>query len=401
MGRVSVAVNPAVAAIPFGDRKRIMELCRGREDLVDLMSGNPYQQMPESIRRRTIEAFESGPMRYTDYWGMPELRQRLARKLGKECGISADPDSHILVTHGVQEALYALMRTLLRPGDEVLIPTPHYANYLADTVACAAQPVLVPLREADGFLPDLGKLETALSGSTRLIVFSNPNNPLGVTWPDSTVRALAGFAREHDLLVVVDEIYRDFAHPDPPLSIASLPGMQERTFTLQGFSKSYFMMGMRIGYLCGPEEAVWHVKQLHYLITLCPSRVAQYAALAALDCPGESLQPMYREYREKLRILYEGIMRIPGVSCVPPSGTFYAFGNFSCFGQGSVELAEQLIREAGVMTLPGTEFGPAGQGYLRLSVVSDRDRVEEGVERLLRFARRRGRISRDRSKGGT
>jgi aminotransferase len=189
--------------------------------------------------------------------------------------------------------------------------------------------------------------------------------------------------------VVVDEIYRDFAYPRPPLSIASLPGMEQRTFTLQGFSKSYFMMGMRIGYLAGPKEVLLHIKQLHYLIMLSPSRIAQYAALAALDCPPEHLEPMHREYREKLRILYEGIACIRGVRCVEPNGSFYAFPNFSSFGLSSMELAAKLIEEAGLMTLPGTEFGPAGEGHLRLSVVSDRDRVEEGVARLQRFADKR------------
>jgi len=386
---MAISVNPAVAAIPYGDRKRIMELCRDREDLVDLMSGNPYQQMPEWIRRRTTELFNSGPMRYTHYWGMPELRQRLAEKLQAECGISADPENEILVTHGVQEALYVVMRTLLRPEEEVLIPSPHYANYLLNTVACGAGPVFVPLRESSGFLPDVGELEAALSEKTRLLVFSNPNNPLGVTWPVGTVEDLAEFAAKHDLLVVVDEIYRDFAAPRPPLSIASLPGMRQRTFTLQGFSKSYFMMGMRIGYLAGPEEVMLHIKQLHYLIMLSPSRMAQYAALAALDCPAEYLEPMHREYRTKLRILYEGITRMPGVSCVEPNGSFYVFPNFSCFEMSSMELAVKLIQEAALMTLPGTEFGPAGEGHLRLSVVSDRDRVEQGVERLQRFAQGR------------
>jgi len=386
---MSISVNPGVAAIPYGDRKRIMALCRGREDLVDLMTGNPYQQMPEWIRRRTTELFNSAPMRYTHYWGMPELRQRLAEKLQVESGINADPEHEILVTHGVQEALYVIMRTLLRPGEEVLIPSPHYANYLLNTVACGAEPVFVPLRETNGFLPDIGELEAALSEKTRLLIFSNPNNPLGVTWPDSTIADLADFARGHDLLVVVDEIYRDFAAPGPPLSIATLPGMRERTFTLQGFSKSYFMMGMRIGYMAGPEEVLLHVKQLHYLIMLCPSRIAQYAALAALDCPAEYLQPMHEEYREKLRILYEGVSSMPGVSCVEPNGSFYVFPNFSGFGLSSMDLAAKLIEEAGVMTLPGTEFGPAGEGHLRLSIVSDRDRLEEGVGRLQRFARQR------------
>ena len=386
---MAISVNPAVAAIPYGDRKRIMELARGREDLVDLMSGNPYQQMPEWIRRRTTELFNSAPMRYTHYWGMPELRERLAEKLEAECRISADPERELLVTHGVQEALYVVMRTLLRPGEEVLIPSPHYANYLLNTVACGAEPVFVPLRETNGFLPDMGELEAALSEKTRLLIFSNPNNPLGVAWPDSTIEEVADFVRRHDLLVVVDEIYRDFAAPRPPLSIASLPGMRERTFTLQGFSKSYFMMGMRIGYMAGPEEALLHVKQLHYLIMLCPSRIAQYAALAALDCPAEHLEPMHREYREKLRILYEGVAGTRGVSCVEPNGSFYVFPNFSGFGLSSMDLAVKLIEEAGVMTLPGTEFGPAGEGHLRLSIVSDRDRLEEGVGRLQRFARQR------------
>jgi aminotransferase len=386
---MAITVNPAVAAIPYGDRKRIMTLCQGREDLIDLMTGNPYQQMPEWIRRRTTELFNSGPMRYTNYWGMPELRQRLAAKLQSECGISADPETEILVTHGVQEALYVVMRTLLRPGEEVLIPSPHYANYLMNTVACGAEPVFVPVRESNGFLPVVAELEAALSGKTRLLIFSNPNNPLGVTWPDSSLKELAEFARKHDLLLVVDEIYRDFVAPRPPLSIASLPGMQQRTFTLQGFSKSYFMMGMRIGYLVGPEEVMLHMKQLHYLIMLSPSRMAQYAALAALDCPAEYLEPMHQDYREKLRILYHGITRIPEVSCVEPNGSFYVFPNVSRFGMSSMELAVKLIEEAGLMSLPGTEFGPAGEGHLRLSVVADRNRVEEGVVRLQRFAEER------------
>jgi aspartate/methionine/tyrosine aminotransferase len=384
-----ISVNPAVASIPFGDRKRIMELCKGRDDLIDLMTGNPYQQMPDWIRRRTTELFESGPMRYTHYFGMPELRQKLADKLERECGISADPEGEVLVTHGVQEALYVVMRTLLRPGDEVLIPSPHYANYLLNTVACGAEPVFVPLMESNGFLPDRRELEAAVTKNTRLLVFSNPHNPLGITWPDSTVQELAEFAKANDLLVVVDEIYRDFATPRSPLSIASLPGMGERTFTLQGFSKSYLMMGMRIGYLAGPEEVVFHIKQLHYLIMLCPSRIAQYAALAALECPADLVEPLHREFRDKLQILYQGITAIPGVSCVKPNGAFYVFPNCTCFGLTSLDLAAKLIEQAGVMTLPGTEFGAAGEGYLRLSVASNREQVEEGVERLQRFARER------------
>jgi len=382
----AIRVNPEVAAIPYGDRKRLKAVTEARADVVDLMSGNPDMEMPPFIRDRIKERVDSGPMRYSAYWGSLELRRKLSEKLSAESGIEADPQKEILITHGVQEALYAVMRTVLRRGDEVLIPSPHYANYLLDAIACGAEPVFVPLREENGFVPCIADLERALTPKTRLLVFSNPNNPLGITWPDETIEAIATFVRARDLLVAVDEIYRDFAEPKPPPSIASLPGMRERTFTLQGFSKSYFMMGMRIGYVVGPEELIHHVKQLHYILLLCPSTIGQAAALAALECPKEQIDPLRREFRDKLRLLYQGVMSIPGVTCVPPKGTFYLFPNMRCFKLPSLDLCMKLIEEVGVATLPGTEFGSAGEGYLRLSVISKKEQVEEGVRRLKSFA---------------
>jgi aminotransferase len=345
-------------------------------------------EMPPYIRERLKERIDSGPMRYTGYWGSPKLRQRLSEKLEAECGIEADPEEEILITHGVQEALYAVMRTVLRRGDEVLIPSPHYANYLLDAIACGAEPVFVPLHEREGFVPRIEELQRAITPKTRLLVFSNPNNPLGVTWPDETIESLANLVCSRDLLVAVDEIYRDFSESKPPLSIASLPGMKERTFTLQGFSKSYFMMGLRVGYVAGPKELIHHVKQLHYILLLCPSTIGEAAALAALDCPREQIEPLRQEFRDKLRMLYEAVMSIPGITCVRPNGTFYLFPNMRCFGLTSLDLTLKLIEEAGVATLPGTEFGAAGEGYLRLSVISKREQVEEGIRRLKDFAAR-------------
>lgn len=382
----AIRVNPEVAAIPYGERKRIKAVTEARADVIDLMSGNPDMEMPPFIRERIKERVDSGPMRYTAYWGSLELRRKLSEKLSAESGIEADPEEEILITHGVQEALYAVMRTVLRRGDEVLIPSPHYANYLLDAIACGAEPVFVPLREERGFVPRIEDLEQAITSKTRLLVFSNPNNPLGVTWPEETIEAIAALARERDLLVAVDEIYRDFAEPKPPLSIASLPGMKERSFTLQGFSKSFFMMGMRTGYVVGPAELIHHVKQLHYILLLCPSTIGQAAALAALDCPKEQIEPLRREFRNKLRLLYQGVTSIPGLTCIRPNGTFYLFPNIRCFGLSSLELTMKLIEEAGVATLPGTEFGAAGEGYLRLSVISKKEQVEEGIRRLKSFA---------------
>ena len=164
-----IKINPAVASIPYGDRKQIKELTAGRQGLIDLMSGNPYTAMPSFIRDRIKQRTEAGPMRYTSYWGMPELREKLAVKLRSDCGIEADPEEEILITHGVQEALYTLMSTLLLPGDEVLIPSPHYANYLLNTVACRAEPVFVPLREEDGFVPRISDLQRKVNKNTRML----------------------------------------------------------------------------------------------------------------------------------------------------------------------------------------------------------------------------------------
>ncbi len=186
--------------------------------------------------------------------------------------------------------------------------------------------------------------------------------------------------------MLVDEIYRDFTYTARPFSIAALPGVGGRTFMLGGFSKAYMMMGLRIGYVVGPPEAMFHVKNLHYCVALCPSSLGQLAAQAALECPKDQLEPIYQEFRDRIEMLYQGISAIPGVSCVEPQGGFYLFPNVTRFGQNSMELAIRLIEEAGVVTLPGTEFGPHGEGYLRLSVCAKREGLERGIARLREFA---------------
>jgi aminotransferase len=321
---------------------------------------------------------------------MPELRQKLSERLVSQCGIVADPEKELLITIGVQEALYVAMRVILQPGDEVLIPSPHYANYYMNAIACGAKPVLVPLEEETGFIPDIQRLEKAVTPRTRALVFCNPNNPLGVVWPREVLEKLAGLAQAHDLLVLVDEIYRDFTYTDQPPSIGSLPGMAERTFTFGGFSKSYMMMGLRVGYVVGPAEPMIHVKNLHYCIALCPPSLGQVAALAALDCPQEVLDALHKEFKERIQLLYQSVTTIPGVTCVKPQGAFYVFPNMKRFGLTSMDLAIQLIEKAGVSTLPGTEFGPYGEGYLRLSVCAKREQLEKGIARLLEFAKKSG-----------
>jgi aspartate/methionine/tyrosine aminotransferase len=389
-------INPDVMGIPYADRKKILDASRGRTDLADLSSGNPDVPMPPYIRARLRDELESGYAPYTHYYGIPELRTRIAQYLGEACALQVDPETELLVTQGVQQALYLVLRTILRRGDEVLIPSPHYANYDLDPIASGGRPILVPLEEEDGFVPDPDRLDKAVTARTRAILFSNPNNPLGVTWSGSTLERIADLARRHDLYVLVDEVYRDF-HPERLTSIAALPKMKERTFVFNGFSKSYFMMGLRTGYVAGPAQVIEHVKQLSYVVALCPSYLGQLAALAAFDCPRGQVEPLYAEFHRCLELLYDRVTSLPGVSCIRPDCGLYIFPNVSCAGMTSLELSLDLIREAGVITLPGTEFGPAGEGHLRLSVCAGYEQVELGARRL---AERLVDLGADGSRGG-
>jgi aminotransferase len=380
----TVRLNPNVASIPASEREIIWSAMEGRDDLANLASGNPELAMPPSVVSRMQDYLQEGHARYSAYYGFDALRDQIAAKMMTDWGVAAHPRDELIVTNGVQEGLYIVMRTILQPGDEVIIPSPHYGTYYQNTLACGAKPVLVPLKESEGFLPDPEKIAAAVTPKSRAIVFCNPNNPLGVVWPQASLEAIADVAIRHNLLVLVDEIYRDYADL-PPVSMASLPEMGSRTFSFGGFSKSHIMMGLRIGFVTGPAPTMTEVKKMHYCVALCPSILGQIAAQAALNCPEEELAPVRRHFKEMLGFLYEGVARLPGVSCVPPGGGFYVFPNFSEIEADSMALAVRLIEEAGVVTLPGSEFGQLGQGYLRLSVCAVEADVREGLHRLESF----------------
>lgn len=382
-----IQIHPNVQNIPYGDRKRIMDACQGKKDLVNIASGNPVIQMPPFIVQQLKERLSSGFAPYTNYYGLPELRQKLAVYLEDKFEIKADPEEELLITHGVQQGLYVVMRTVLLPGDEILMPSPHYAEYYLNAIACGVTPVLVPLDEKDNFKPDLDRFRAAITPRTRAIVFSNPNNPLGVVWDRKILEGIAELARENDLLVIVDEIYHDLTFSGEPVSIGSLPGMEERTFTLGGFSKAFMMMGMRVGFLIAPANAMHPIKKLHYCVILTPSYAGEMAALAALDCPKDQLEPMYLDLKERLGMMHTSLVNTPGITCVPPQGGLYTFPNVCSFGLSAMDLAIKLIDEVGVVTLPGTEFGPYGEGYFRLAVCSPREELKVGLDRLAAFAK--------------
>jgi len=380
-------INPDVAAIPMSERESIWKAMQGRNDLANLASGNPDMVMPEPVRNAMRVHVDEGYARYTDYYGFKGLRQGIGGMLERDWSLAVDSEDAIILTCGVQQGLYVVMRSILNPGDEVIIPSPHYGTYYQNTLACGAKPILVPLAESDNFVPDFERLAASVSPKSRAIVFCNPNNPLGVVWSHQTLTSLADFAQAHDLLVLVDEIYRSYTFYGKPLSIGSLPGMAQRTFTFGGFSKSHLMMGLRIGFVAGPPALMHTVKKLHYCVVLCPSAISQTAALAALQCTDADLAPIRSHFAAKLDHLYRRIKALPGVSCVAPGGGFYVFPNFSRYGSDAMAFAIRLIEEAGVVTLPGTEFGELGQGHLRLSVCATEAEVSEGIQRLETFIR--------------
>ena len=384
-------INPDVAAIPMSQREAVWKAMLGRKDLANLASGNPDMIMPASVREAMRDHVTEGYARYTDYYGFKELRDGIGRMLERDWSLSIDSEDALIVTCGVQEGLYIVMRSILKPGDEVIIPSPHYGTYYQNTLVCGAKPVLVPLEESVGFVPDFERLNAAVTSKSRAIVFCNPSNPLGVVWSHETLKSLADFAHTHDLFVLVDEIYRDYTFSGNPLSIGSLPGMAQRTFTFGGFSKSHLMMGLRIGFVAGPPALMRAIKKLHYCVVLCPSVTSQIAALAALNCTEAELAPIRRHFAAQLDRLYRSVKALPGISCVAPGGGFYVFPNFSRYGSDAMVFAIRLIEEAGVVTLPGTEFGELGQGYLRLSVCATEAEVSEGIRRLEAFIKNHNR----------
>ncbi|MEN8245674.1 MAG: pyridoxal phosphate-dependent aminotransferase [Thermodesulfobacteriota bacterium] len=382
----TIAINPNIARINMGERDKLNAAMAGKSDLANLASGNPNFEVPPFILERLRDHLETSThMPYTNYYGVLELRERIADHLKRQCGMTVDPASELMVTHGVQQGLFVVLKTILRTGDEVLLPSPYYGHYAIDTIACGGRPVPIRLDETMGFMPDLRQFEKAITPKTRAILFCNPNNPLGVVWPGETLEQLAHLARKHDLLVLVDEVYRDFIRPEPPVSLASLPGMAARTFTFNGFSKAYVMMGLRMGYVAAPAKVMPHLKQLQKCVTLYPSMLGEIAALAALDCPREQLDPIHDEIKNLGELLYQAVSSLPGISCVHPPGGFYVFPNVTSLGKSSVDLSIRLIQEAGVACLPGVEFGPDGEGHLRMSVCAGREQVEEGVRRLTQF----------------
>jgi len=357
-------------------------------DVVHLELGEPDFGTPRHIVEAAKRALDEGWTHYGPTQGLPELREVVAAHISETRKIKVGPE-HVVITPGGKPIIFFSMVALLEEGDEVIYPNPGFPIYESMIGVAGATPVPVPLVEERGFSFDLNILEEKLNDRTRMIILNSPHNPTGGMIPRNEMRQIAGLVEDRDLIVLADEIYSRIYYDERPFSIASLPGMLEKTIILDGFSKTYAMTGWRIGYGVMPEWLVDAVNKLMVNSNSCTASFTQQAAIAALTGPQEESERMVAEFQRRRDAFIARLNALPGVRCRLPQGAFYAFPNITGTGVKSKDLADRLLAEAGVAALSGTAFGAYGEGYLRLSYANSYENLMEAAERIGSFLRNR------------
>lgn len=370
--------------------RRMLELSAKAQNVIHMEQGEPDFITPDFIAEAAVEAVKRGFTHYTEIDGTIELRQAISDKLRAENGIDADPGTEITVTSGSQEAMMIAALGFLNPGDEALILDPYYPAYYEDTLLAEAVPVPVPLNEKKDYGIDIEALESRLTEKTRMIWMCNPSNPTGHLFSKQDLEIVADIAKRHDLIVFSDEIYEKIVYDGAQhQSIGSLPGMDDRTITVNGFSKAYAMTGWRIGYVAAEKKISATLRKLHYYAALCPNAISQKAAFAALKGPQGCVREMVSEYDRRRRLVLNELGKIKCLSHTVPKGAFYVFPDFSNFDISDETFAVYLLKNAGVATAPGSGFGNAGKGHLRISYSVSYDHVKEGLRRIVETLERR------------
>ncbi|MCJ7423689.1 pyridoxal phosphate-dependent aminotransferase [Candidatus Bathyarchaeota archaeon] len=363
--------------------RRMIELSAGMEDVIHLEQGEPDFVTPKHIIDAAVEAAKKGFTHYTEMDGTLELRQAIAEKVGRRNGLDADPRTEVTVTSGSQEAMLIAAFGFLNLGDEALILDPYYPAYFEDTLLAEAVPIPVLLSEKRDFGLDVEALENQITKRTKMIWMCNPSNPTGHVFSRQDLETIAEVAKQHDLIVFADEVYEEIVYDGiEHISIGSLPSMKERTITVNSFSKAYAMTGWRIGYIVAEKKLSASLRKMHYYATLCPNAISQKAAFAALNGPQDCVQEMVAEYDRRRRYMLSELDKVKGLPCATPKGAFYVFPDFSRFEKSDETLAQHLLKEARVATAPGSGFGKAGEGHLRISYSVSYERLKEGIERI-------------------
>ena len=370
---------------PSGIRKvnqKALAMERAGERVLHFEIGRPDFDTPEYIKRAAEQALADGKVHYTSNFGLMELRQAIADKLKRENNVDYTA-SEVLVTVGLSEAVFAVLATILEEGDEILVPDPVWLNYINVPNLLGAKAVTYGLTEETGFQMNLEEVKAKITSKTRAIVIITPNNPTGGVLSEDVLKELAEIAVSNDLMVISDEVYERLVYDGAKhISIASLPGMKERTFTMNGMSKAYAMDGWRLGYVAAPEEYILAMNKFHQHNTTCAPNFVQVAAIAALNEEGDEVKEMVKEYQRRRDYAVKAINEIPGLHCECPKGAFYIFINCKSLNMKSADLSAYLLEEAKIALVPGDVFGPGGEGYLRMSFANSYDNIVEGCAQL-------------------
>ena len=368
---------------PSGIRK-FFDIVSEMDDAISLGVGEPDFDTPWHIRDEGIYSLEKGRTFYTSNAGLKELKIEISKYLDRRFGLSYDYNKEMLVTVGGSEAIDIAMRAMLDPQDEVLIPQPSYVSYVPCCVLANGTPVPIELKAENEFRLTAEELEAAITPKTKLLVMPFPNNPTGAVMEKKDLEAVAEVVKKHDLFVLSDEIYAELTYLDNHVSIASIPGMRERTIVINGFSKSHAMTGWRLGYACGPEVIIKQMLKIHQYAIMCAPTTSQYAAVDALRNGDEDIARMKKEYNGRRRYVLERFKEM-GLSCFEPFGAFYAFPCIKDLGMTSDEFATKLLQTKKVAVVPGTAFGACGEGFLRISYAYSLDDLRIALDRVAEF----------------
>ena len=371
---------------PSGIRK-FFDIVSEMKDAISLGVGEPDFDTPWHIRDEGIYSLERGRTHYTSNAGLMELREEICRYLYRRQGLSYDPVKEVLITVGGSEAIDIGLRAMCNPGDEVLIPQPSYVSYEPCAVLAGAKPVIINLKAENEFRLTAQELEDAITEKTKILILPFPNNPTGAIMEKKDLEAIAEVILKHDIFVMSDEIYSELTYKDKHVSIAELPGMQERTILINGFSKAYAMTGWRLGYACGPREIIQQMTKIHQFAIMCAPTTSQCAAVEALKNGDGDVEQMSTAYNQRRRYLMNAFREM-GLECFEPYGAFYVFPCIKEFGLTSDEFAERLLKEEKLAVVPGTAFGDCGEGFLRISYAYSMEQLKEALSRMNRFIQR-------------
>lgn len=370
-------------------RTKMLEIASGLDNVIALGRGDPDFHTPKHVVEAAKQALDDNQHHYTGPTGLPPLRQAICDNLQAEYGLDYSVDE-IIVTAGVQESIMLCMLGLVHPGDEVLITSPRFTTYDTAVQMCGGVPIPVPTYQKDDFALDVAEIEARITPKTRMFVLVSPNNPTGAVTPPDVIRKIADLAVKHDILIIADEIYAALIYPPHEhLSLATLPGMKERTITLNGFSKTYAMTGWRIGYMAAPADFVEKLTEPRHTLSINTCTVSQHAALAALTGPQDEMRATFKAYAERRDYLM-GALTDAGLSYGAPGGAFYIYTNISATGMKAKHFCETLLRDTGVMVFPGDMFGEPDSDFIRISYLQPLPVIKEAMGRIKGFIAKHG-----------